>query len=127
MSATGRSSGISYKGLKELNAFNTKLPNIFKTITLETFKKFGKMMFDDTQQKVPVRTGRLKRSGGWTVGNLFLSIFYNEHYAYHVDQGTSRFSGRHYFYKVLESYDKKIVTEINMRISKEIKTNLGKG
>ena len=89
-------SGIGYRGLKELIAFNTKLADSVRQIILTSFKKFGKQMYEETQQKVPVRTGRLKRSGGWTVGNLFLSVFYNEYYAYYVDQGTSRFSGRHY-------------------------------
>ena len=119
-------SGIGYRGLKELIAFNTKLADSVRQIILTSFKKFGKQMYEETQQKVPVRTGRLKRSGGWTVGNLFLSVFYNEYYAYYVDQGTSRFSGRHYFYKVLESYNAKITADINTQIAKHIKTNLGK-
>ena len=127
MSSGARSSGIGYKGLKELIIFNNKLPESSRQIILTTFNKFGKQMYDDTQQKVPVRTGRLKRSGGYTVGNLFLSVFYNEFYAGYVDQGVAgRFSGRHYFYKVLESYNQKINADINTQITKHIKTNLGK-
>ena len=125
-SATG-SNGVTYKGLRELVTFNNTLSDKVTQIILTTFKKYGKEMYGATQQKVPVRTGRLKRSGGWTVGNLFLSVFYNEYYAGYVDQGVAgRFSGRHYFYKVLESYNQKITGEINMQIGKHIKTNLSK-
>lgn len=124
MSGVSTRGNVRYRGLSELRLFNSQLPTILNTVALNTFKKYGKIIFDDTQGKVPVRTGRLKRSGGWSVGNTFLSLFYNEHYAYYVDVGTGRFSGRHYFYRVVQSYEQKITSDINQQTGVEFKKYL---
>lgn len=124
MSAQG-GKGVTYKGLKELIAFNKSLSTFLTQATNEAFKTYGKSMNSATQSRVPVRTGRLKRSGGFQVGNLFLSLFYDAPYARYVDLGTSRFAGRQYFFQVMEGHRPKMIGEINKRVGTMIKSKLG--
>jgi hypothetical protein len=83
-------------------------------------------MLGATQRIVPVRTGRLKRSGGQKAGNLFLSIFYDAPYALWVDIGTRRFGGRHYFFRPLQSEETKVIGAVNKQVASMIKSHLGK-
>jgi hypothetical protein len=125
MSAAGNK-GVTYRGLNELISFNKNLNNILTQATNDAFRQQSDAMLGATQKVVPVRTGRLKRSGGKQIGNLFLSIFYDAPYARFVDLGTSRFAGRHYFFRVLEGQKAKMIGSINQNVGKQIKTHLGR-
>jgi hypothetical protein len=124
-SSSSRSKGVTYKGLNELIAFNKNLSSFLTQASNEGLKQQGSSLLGSTQRVVPVRTGRLKRSGGQQAGNLFLSVFYDAHYALFVDVGTSRFTGRHYFFRVLDQQRPKIIASINQSVGKMIKSNLG--
>lgn len=122
----GASSKPTYKGLKELIAFNNNLSKLLAQAANTAFKQQGSTMLGATQRIVPVRTGRLKRSGGQQAGNLFLSIFYDAPYALWVDIGTSRFGGRHYFFRPLKSEETKVLGAVNKQVTTMIKSHLGK-
>lgn len=119
---------VKTKGLKEFMKFQNILSNLLLTVTINSFQTFGKQMHDTTQGKVPVRTGRLKRSGGWVgsnrAGQVFMSLFYDAPYALAVDLGTSRFAGRHYFYQLLAPFEQKILADINQKLGLEFKKYL---
>lgn len=118
--------GVTYKGLNELIAFNKNLNKILTDASNTAFRQQSGTLLSATQRVVPVRTGRLKRSGGSQVGNLFLSIFYDAFYARFVDLGTSRFVGRHYFFRILQAEEKKVINAINQNVARSIKSSLGK-
>lgn len=119
---------VKTKGLKEFMKFQASLPTVLLHVTTLALQSIGKQMYDATQGKVPVRTGRLKRSGGWVgsnrAGEIFMSIFYDAPYALAVDLGTSRFAGRHYFFQLLEPFEKKVIDDINQKMGAEFKKYL---
>jgi HK97 gp10 family phage protein len=119
--------GVTYKGLKELIAFNNKLSQTLTTATNTALRQQSGPLLSATQRVVPVRTGRLRRSGGSQTGNLFLSIFYDAYYARFVDLGTSRMVGRHYFFRILKGEENKVISAINKGVGSMIKSSLGKG
>ena len=125
MSSTG-GKGVTYKGLTELISFNKKLPSLLTDASNKGLKQKGGTLLGSTQRVVPVKTGRLKRSGGQRAGNLFLSIYYDAPYALYVDIGTRRFAGRHYFFRVLNAEQQKVIATINSNVAGAIKMNLGK-
>lgn len=124
-SSGSRNKGVTYKGLDELISFNKNLNTFLTQASNDVLKQQGSILLSSTQKIVPVKTGRLKRSGGQQAGNLFLSIFYDAPYALFVDLGTSRFVGRHYFFRVLEQQKPKIISSINQRVGQMIKSKLG--
>lgn len=124
MSATNK--GVTYKGLKELISFNNNLHNFLGQATNTAFKQQGSTMLGATQKMVPVRTGRLKRSGGQQAGNLFLSVYYDAPYARFVDLGTSRMAPRNYFFMVLQPHETKTLDTVNQNVASMIKSKLGK-
>lgn len=115
----------TYKGLKELIDFNKNLNKTLTDATNTAFRQQSSTLLSATQRVVPVRTGRLKRSGGSQAGNLFLSIFYDAYYARFVDLGTSRMVGRHYFFRILQGEENKVISAINKSIGTMIKSSLG--
>lgn len=125
MSSRSGGKGVTYKGLDELINFNKNLNNFLTQTSNVAFKQQGNTLLGSTQKVVPVRTGRLKRSGGQQAGNLFLSLFYDAPYALYVDLGTSRFTGRHYFFRVLEQQEAKVISAVNQGVGNMIKSKLG--
>lgn len=124
MSSSSGNKGVTYRGLNELINFNKNLNNYLTQASNTVLKQQGGTLLGATQKVVPVRTGRLKRSGGQQAGNLFLSVFYDAPYALYVDLGTSRFTGRHYFFRVLEPQKSKIIASINQSVGQMIKSKL---
>lgn len=118
--------GVKYKGLNELISFNKNLSNFLTQATNNAFKQQGSVMLGATQRAVPVRTGRLKRSGGQQTGNLFLSVYYDAPYAKFVDLGTSRMTPRNYFFAILQSHESKTIGIVNQNVGNIIKSHLGK-
>jgi HK97 gp10 family phage protein len=125
--SSNNSKGATYKGLKELISFNNKLSSLLTQASNEALKQQGGVLLGATQRAVPVRTGRLKRSGGQQAGNLFLSVYYDAPYARFVDLGTRRMAARNYFFRVLQPNESKVLSAINQRVGQIIKSNLGKG
>lgn len=116
-----------YKGLDELISFNKNLNKTLTDAANTAFRQQSSPLLSATQRVVPVRTGRLKRSGGSQTGNLFLSVYYDAYYARFVDLGTSRMVGRHYFFRILKGEETKVISAINKSLGTMIKSSLGKG
>jgi hypothetical protein len=124
--SNGGGKGVTYKGLNELISFNKNLNKLLTDASNQAFRQQGSTMLGATQRVVPVKTGRLKRSGGQKAGNLFLSIFYDAPYALWVDIGTRRFAGRHYFFRILQSEETKVISAINTSVANMIRSHLGR-
>lgn len=115
MSASA-SSSVRISGLTELNQLFAQMPQAFNNIFTQTTAKYSKIIFNQQNQKVPVKTGRLKRSIGTTMGPKRMDLFADAPYARFINYGTARMPGRPFF---TEPADKNLPTML-----KEIDTQL---
>lgn len=105
------SSNVQIIGLEELN-------NDFRTYPQGKAKAFqiagnnyAKTVYSQANRIVPVRTGRLKRSIGYTVNQNEIRLFANEDYAGFINFGTARMPARPFMTKPTEDNLDRFVTE----------------
>lgn len=84
-----RTGGKSFQiiGLDEINQLFQNLPAAFNQIFQNATREYAANVYRDAQAKVPVVTGRLKRSIGQQVGQTETQIYAATPYAAIVDQG----------------------------------------
>lgn len=125
-SISGSGKGTTYEihGLKELNDLVNGIPAAFDNIFNMTADKFSKSMYSSMNQKVPVRTGNLKRSIGATANAKEMKVFANAKYARFVDSGTWRMAPRPFFTSTKDEQIPKMIDELNKQIATHIKSKV---
>lgn len=83
---------VTITGLDELNAVMQQLPTQLGQLFHAAGSTYTETVYKDSQKVVPVRTGRLKRSGGFGSTQDSEDVYYNAPYANYVERR------RHYFY-----------------------------
>lgn len=98
-------------GLAELqNDFNTYPQGKAKAFQMAG-NNYAKTVYTEANRTVPVRTGRLKRSIGYTVSQQEIRLFANELYAGFINFGTSWMPARPFMTKPTEDYLDRFVNE----------------
>lgn len=122
----GGGGGPTYQiyGLQELNDLVNGIPTEFNRIFQTTAQKYSKSMYSTMSQKVPVKTGFLKRSIGAEANVQQMAVFVNAKYARFVDQGTFRMTARPFFTSTKDEQIPKMIAELNSQVAAYIKSKV---
>jgi HK97 gp10 family phage protein len=115
---------VKITGLAELNALFGQMAPAFNNIFSNVTSKHSKTIFNQQNQKVPVKTGRLKRSIGTAIGQKRLDMFVDAPYARFINYGTKRMPGRPFFTEPIDRLIPTMLKEIDMEFGKWIKTRV---
>jgi len=118
------STSVKITGLAELNMLFSQMPAAFDNIFNQTTSKYSKVIFNQQNQKVPVKTGRLKRSIGTAVGPKRMDLFVDAPYAKFINYGTRRMPGRPFFTQPADQNLPAMIQEINTQFGNWIKTRV---
>ena len=117
-------SSVKVTGLNELNSFFTRMPNAFNTIFSQTTSKYAKIIYGQQNSKVPVKTGRLKRSIGTAMAPRKMELFVDAPYAKFINFGTRWMPARPFFTQPADKNLPAMIKEIDTEFGMWIKSNL---
>jgi HK97 gp10 family phage protein len=106
------STTVTIQGLAELNALLSGLPMAIQRIFQRVGAWYGKAVYDEANSRVPVRTGRLKRSIGQSLSMVEIRIFATAPYASFVNFGTYRMPARPFLTEPAERLEDKFVNDL---------------
>jgi HK97 gp10 family phage protein len=106
------STTVTIQGLAELNALLSGLPMAIQRIFQRVGSWYAKAVYDEANSRVPVRTGRLKRSIGQTLSMVEIRIFATAPYAAFVNFGTYRMPARPFLTEPAERLEDKFVNDL---------------
>jgi HK97 gp10 family phage protein len=116
MSAASNNKSFQIIGLDEVNRLFEGLPQAMNTIFPNIGQKHAQIVYDKAYKIVPVKTGRLRSSIGFSITPHEIRIFATAQYAAAVHFGTYRMPARPFLYGPFDEQIDIWINEIMMEL-----------
>lgn len=114
MSATTGGGNTSFKiiGLDELNKLFANLPTAWGNIFRQSGTVYAQSVFDKAYKTVPVKTGYLRSTIGFSANPNEIRIYATAPYAAAVNYGTYRMPPRPYLTGPADEFEQKLISDL---------------